>query len=444
MQLTFLGAAKTVTGSKTLLEIGTTRILVDCGMYQGSKEVEQLNLASLHLDFTTIDFIFLTHAHFDHSGYLPVLVKHGFNGRIFCSDQTMQLARVILEDSARIQQYKWEAGESEKLLYTEDDVAKTMGLFDTKKIGLKYKHDDLSYEFFEAGHILGATSIVFTYKGTSIGFSGDLGKKDDFIHKAPHFPCDLDYLVLESTYGNRIHPDEDVKFALKESILRTKGYGGVLLIPAFAVARTQIVVQVLAEIFEQDPSLKLPVFVDSPMAIRATKIYVQNTEKLKVTEQDFVNALEQVKFLEFGNDIKKFERKKPPFILISASGMISGGRVLKHFDMYAKHEKNIILLVGFQGENTIGRRIWDGERKIKLFGHTIDIRAQVKMVSSLSAHADKIEMKQMISENSPKVKKIFLNHGEEESLNSFKDYLSEETDWQIEIAEKNKIYELLD
>lgn len=442
MKIKFLGAAQTVTGSKTLLEIGQTQVLVDSGMYQGSKDISALNFKELDLDIKNIKYIFLTHAHFDHCGYLPVLIKEGFQGKIICSKLTMQLAQVILKDSAKVQQYDLNDKKIDQVLYDEYDVERTMSFFETKNIDKKYQLEDFNFQLYEAGHILGATSIVFSYKGQSICFSGDIGRQGDLIHKQPNLPRDIDYLVMESTYGDREHQENNASEILSENIKRIKGTKGVLLIPAFAVARTQVIIQELYNLFEELPELKLPVYVDSPMGVKVSRIYAENSKHLKIEDELFKNALDSVKLLEFGNDFKKMTRAKGPMIIISSSGMISGGKVLKYFDMYAKHEMNTILISGYQSAGTIGRRILDGDLNITLFGHTINVRAKVDKLSSMSAHADRVEMKNLILESGKELKKIYLNHGEKTSLDDFKKYLENESGINVEIADKNTEYEL--
>jgi metallo-beta-lactamase family protein len=444
MKIKFLGATKTVTGSKTFLEIKDKRILIDCGMYQGPSVLTELNKPEPDFDASRLDSIFLTHAHYDHSGYLPVLVKNGFKGKIVSTHATMQLVKIILEDSVKVQESDLEKKKIKELLYEQADVEKTLSYFVNKEVGRDYFDQGFGYKFYEAGHILGATSIVFSFGGEGVCFSGDLGRKDDLIHKRADFPVNIDYLVLESTYGDRSHTLDNPLDQLKQNIIDITKSNGVLLIPSFAVARTQILIQYLFDLFEAEPDIKLPVFVDSPMGIRATRIYLENHMLLKVDKEKFKSACKMVKFVEFGDDHKKLARKKAPFIIISSSGMISGGKVLKYFDMYAKHEKNTILLAGYQSEGTIGHKILNGEKVIPLFGHDIKIRARVELISSLSAHADAKEMKQLILDHSPKLKKIYLNHGEEQSKLIFKKYLQKDTIWKVEIANKNKWYNLKD
>ncbi|MEX1099425.1 MAG: MBL fold metallo-hydrolase [Bacteriovoracaceae bacterium] len=441
MKITFLGASNTVTGSKTLLELGNQKVLVDCGMYQG-KDSKDLNQKKLGFDPKELSAVFLTHGHFDHCGYLPVLVKRGFKGRIISSRPTREIVQIILEDSANIQEYESRKEGGREALYDALDVQRTIELFAPKDLGTTYDEKSYSYRFYEAGHILGAASVVFEFEGEKICFSGDLGRKEDLIHLAPDFPKEMDYLVLESTYGDRAHPKTDYLKEFEKHIVRVRQTKGVLLIPSFAVARSQVVLHILAKLFQSQRDLRVPVYFDSPMGNRATRLYAENCHLLKVSKKEFEDDLAQVQFMDFRKDLKRLTKAKGPYILISSSGMISGGRILKHFDMLAKHEKNTILLVGYQGEGTIGRALLENQKEVVLFGHTVNIRAQVDLVESLSAHADRDEMINLIDTCVRPPKKIFLNHGEEQALKNFQKTLAQKFPSEVEIAELDKTYEL--
>lgn len=441
MQLSFYGASETVTGSKSVLEIGTKRVLIDCGMYQGNHALEELNSKSLTSLFGPIDYVFLTHAHLDHTGLLPKLIHEGFHGKIYCTKETFALVRIILEDCVRIQLSELKDGKLSELIYNEMDVEKTLSLMSTVELNSKVEIDEFTVEFLSAGHILGAMSVIFESSDKRICFSGDIGRSEDLIHTAPKVPKQLDYLVLETTYGDRNHDKKNPYKDLILSIEKIKQSKGVLLIPAFAVARTQILVKMLADLFEIAPNLKLPIFVDSPMAVKTTKVYQDYSDSLKVKKDDFETTLKVARFVEFGNDAKKLARQKAPFILISSSGMLTGGRIMKYVDMYAHHERNVILLTGFQGEGTLGRSILDGERDFKIFGHKLKVRADVKQVSSLSAHADQEELTNYVKEIKG-LKKVFLNHGEKEAIKRFREKLSTKIESAVIIAEKGKVFKL--
>ncbi|MAX67983.1 MAG: MBL fold metallo-hydrolase [Halobacteriovoraceae bacterium] len=439
MELSFLGATETVTGSKTLLDLGQKKVLIDCGMFQGSSEVQELNTKELPVDPATLDAIFITHGHFDHCGFLPVYVRNGFHGKIYCTHATREVVRLILEDSVRVQEFELKEGKLTDMFYSAEDVERTMEFFKVRELEEEYSFDEhVHFQFYQAGHILGATSLLFKVGQETIYFSGDLGREVDLIHPVPKIPKEFDYLVLESTYGDRVHEKVDYKEVIKTHIKKIKETNGVLLIPAFAVARTQVLIYALAEIFKEE-KYRLPVFVDSPMGIRATKLYEKFIDELKVSEKDFLSALKRVKLLEFGNDLKKFSKQSGPYILISSSGMISGGRVLKYFDKFGKDEKNIILLAGYQGEGTIGKRLLAGEEDYVLFGHKLHVNAKIDQLPSISAHADKTEMLSYLKEVKG-LRKIFLNHGEKESLESFQEFLSQNLEVDVIIAKRGENY----
>lgn len=424
MNLKFLGASETVTGSKTILEVGDKRVLVDCGMFQGNVKLEEKNIKNLNELLGPIDIVFLTHAHLDHCGLLPKLIHEGYHGKIYCTEATKKLVRIILEDSVRIQEYEIKERVRQEFLYDQEDIERTLEKISIVEFGKSYEIEGLKVEILEAGHILGAMSIVIEYDGIRIGFSGDLGRENDLLHRPPSIPKSLDYLVIESTYGDRLHDRKNPYSELIFSIKKIKETGGVLLIPAFAVARTQMIVQMLGQLFEMSPKLRLPVYVDSPMGVRATKVYQEYEGLLKIPRKEFEDKLRVAKFVEYGNDLKKLTKQKPPFILISSSGMISGGKILKYFDMYAHHQKNTILLTGFQGEGTIGRKLEQGIREIQMFGHLLKITANVHKITSLSAHADRDDLVTYIKKCQVK-NKVFINHGEKESSLNFKNYLAD-------------------
>lgn len=418
MKLQFLGASETVTGSKTILKIQNVNILIDCGLYQGSPALEKKNFTFPGPAPASIDAVFLTHAHLDHCGYLPKLIKDGFHGKIYCTEETKKLVQIILEDSARIQEFELKEHARDEMIYDELDVEKTLSMMSVMNYNELKIFSHYSVEFFEAGHILGAASIVVQAEGKRVCFSGDLGRTNDMIHKHPIVPPHIDYLVLETTYGNRVHDNINPLKELIRSIKHVKSNNGVLLIPAFAVARTQVMVQILWDLFRKNPQLKIPVFIDSPMGVRATRVYQEYASRLKVSRHDFEKALDEVKLIEFGKDQKRLAKQKSPFILISSSGMLSGGKVLKYFDMYAHHEQNVILLTGYQGEGTLGRSLVEGVKEVTMMGHNLQIRAKIHEIYSLSAHADQSDLLAYIKA-CPALKKIFLNHGDKESSLEF-------------------------
>lgn len=438
----FLGAKDTVTGSKTLFEFEDKKILVDCGMYQGLKELQKMNRNSLKIDPCELDAIFLTHGHLDHCGMLPFLAGQGYKKKIYCTKLTRDVATVILQDSAKIQANEVKENPSFEPLYDQHDVEQALALFEVCEFERTYQAHGISFRFSLAGHVLGASSLSLKVQDKDIVFSGDIGRADDLLHPAPVFPNSADYLILESTYGDRVHPDKDPLNDIEVQVKRILSTQGILFVPAFALARSQVVIYLLSQLFAKKPELKIPVYLDSPMAVEMTKLYEKNSKALKISEDDFTKALDIVKLIEFGNDVKKLARAKGPYILVSSSGMISGGRAIKHFDMLAKHEKNSILLTGYQGAGTIGRALLE-HQEIKVLGHKVNLRAHVALMDSLSAHADSEQILQLLAAMKRLPKKIFLNHGEPDSMNSLKRKIQQNfAQIQVEISGDKEFFPL--
>ena len=441
MHLRFLGATEDVTGSKTIIESSQVRILVDSGMYQG--EIETDKLQENPFKNLKINCVLLTHAHLDHSGFLPVLMKSGFRGKIFCTNPTMKLIKIILDDALRIQMDK------EKDKRVESDV-----LFDQSHVDLVYEHveiieknkeykfKDIFFQYYEAGHILGAASVVVWDGLKKIGFSGDIGTKTDLIHFEPDAPKDLDYLVLESTYGNTVHKLSPIEEQLKSEIEKIRNKNGVLLIPCFAVARTQLMILYLYRVLRKFPELKIPIYFDSPMAIKVTDIYLEDHALTRLDKAEFLDALKFLKFSRFESVFDKARKQKPPVIVMSSSGMLSGGKVMKYLDMYITHEDNTILFTGFQAPGTLGHKLLSGETEVELNGRVAQVRAGLSKLEGISAHADKNELVEYAMQSQSSLRKIFLNHGESDEKVGLKRLLETQLDIPIIIAENDKAYEL--
>ena len=441
MNLVFLGATEDVTGSKTILESRGTRILIDSGLYQGEVEPDKSQLESFK--GYKLDCVLLTHAHLDHSGFLPLLMKSGFRGKIYCTSPTMKLIRIILDDALRIQMNKDESKkEIEEILFDQSHVDMVFEHIEVVEKNKEYKFKEVYFQYYEAGHILGAASVVVWDNDMKIGFSGDIGTKTDLIHFEPMSPKDLDYLVLESTYGDTIHKSNPIEEQLKSEIQKCIKKNGVLLIPCFAVARTQLIILYLYRVFKQFPHIKLPIYFDSPMAIKATDIYLENHSFTKLDKDEFLEALKMVKFSRFESVFEKARKHKPPMIVISSSGMLSGGKVLKYLDMYITHENNTILFTGFQAPGTLGHKIIGGETEIDLNGRVAHVRAELAKLEGISAHADQVELFEYAKQSKPSLRKIFLNHGETSEKLGLKKLLESDFDIPIIIAESDEVYEL--
>ncbi len=458
----FLGAARTVTGSKHLVEVDGYRAMVDCGLFQGLKELRLRNWEPFPLDPASINTVILTHAHIDHSGYLPRLVRDGFDGPVYATPATVELARIMLPDSARLQEedanYVNKVGASKHKpalpLYNERDATEACRHLQPvnyhKRVQLTKK---LSFEFVTAGHILGSSFVIFDVecgdgRRKSIVMTGDLGRYDEPIINDPANVDEADYIVVESTYGNREHPDFDVKARLAEIINETAKRGGHILIPAFAVGRTQQLLYLIRELEEEDRIPILRVFVDSPMAGKTTKLYLRHQEdhdpEMKELTDGRKNPLATRRFnlARTVQESKNVTAEEEPTIVISASGMATGGRILHHLRRRLPDERNTVIFAGFQAEGTRGRRLLDGEQEIKIFGEFVPVRAQIERLENLSAHADSREILRWLGGFKRAPEKVFLVHGEPAAQEALKNKIVEKFGWPVEIPEYLQKFQL--
>lgn len=444
IKITFAGAAKEVTGSRHLIEFNGQKILLDCGLFQGKREESAEKNKRFLFDPTEVDAVILSHAHIDHSGDLPTLVNHGYKGPIYSTFATRDLCSYMLADSAMIQEREAEYLESHgkkvvDFLYSTQDAEKTMEYFR----GVGYEQTFVVTEgvvacFYDAGHILGSALVhmIFydkkTKKRFSIGFTGDLGRYGLPILRDPQIIPKCDVLITESTYGDRLHGAlETVEEDLRKIINRVCEKGGKLIIPAFSLERTQEVVYHLNLLHKAKKIPEIPIFVDSPLSGNVTEVFRSHPECFdKKIYEEFLNhgdnpfgfgALQYIRDVE---DSKALNTKKGPMIIISASGMCEHGRILHHLKNNIEDHRNTILFIGYQGENTLGRKIRDGELSVKIFGEPYQVKAEVVSMDAFSAHADRSDLLDYIHKVEG-VKKIYLVHGEEESINKFKLALAE-------------------
>ncbi len=438
MKIQFLGATQTVTGSKYLIQTEQMKILVDCGLFQGYKELRIRNWAPLPINPATIDYVLLTHAHIDHSGYIPLLVKNGFRGKIICTSATKDLCTILLPDSGHLQEeeanYANRKGYSKHHpalpLYTQEDAETALDYFHTIELNKQLQlHDEFSARFHYAGHILGASLIQLQHKGTSVLFSGDLGRPNDPIMNPPQDPPESDYLVIESTYGNRLHESSDPQIKLGEIINRTANRGGIVLIPAFAVGRTQALLYYIQQLKEQKEIPDIPVYVDSPMASHATQVFSNHSNESRLTPKQCADVCNIAQYIHTVDESIALGRQKMPMILISASGMATGGRVVHHIRNFASNEKNTLLFSGFQAGGTRGDRLVRGEKEIKMFGQMVPINAEVIQMENASAHADYAEILAWLSRLKKAPRKIFITHGEKESAIALKLKIEQNFNW---------------
>lgn len=451
LTLTCLGGAGTVTGSKHLLTCGNARIMVDCGLFQGLKNLRELNWQRLPSDPREIDAVVLTHAHLDHCGYLPRLLLDGFYGDIFSTSATRDLAELILLDSAWIQEkdaeYANRKGFSKhkpaQPLYRVRDAERTVALFNTVPL---HRTVDLPGNakllLRRAGHILGATTAQIDIDGKRIVFSGDLGRYNDLVMHDPESVPSADYVVIESTYGNRVHDQTDPVDALGEVIECTVQRGGTVVIPAFAVGRAQSLIYDLWLLRQQGRLKNVPVFLDSPMATSATELLYKHKNEHRLDKRDFEAACHAVNYIQNVDESKELSANRYPKVIISASGMATGGRVLHHIAAFAPDRRNTLLFSGFQAAGTRGRKLLEGAREVKIFGRWLPVNAEVKELPMLSAHADSNELMRWLSGFEAAPKKVFIVHGEAEASEALRERIQRELGWQSCVPLQNQTIEL--
>jgi len=418
--LRFLGAAGTVTGSRYLLEIGRRRILVDCGLFQGFKQLRARNRKPFPVRPSTIDTVLLTHAHLDHSGYLPALIRAGYRGRVICTSATAELCGLILPDSGHIQEeearYAARRGFSKhknpKPLYTLKDAEAALDRFETVDFGQRVDlGDDITATFIPAGHLLGAAQIRIEFGGKVIHFSGDLGHDPDPLMRPPKPFAGADVLVCESTYGNRVHPGIDPEAELAPILKRVFARGGTVLIPSFAVGRAQGLMLHISRLIVRGEIPYVPVFLNSPMSVDATEIYHRHHDEHHVSREECVAMFQLAKRVNTVAQSKELNTRAGPMIIISASGMLTGGRILHHLASFGGDRRNAILLSGFQAGGTRGAALAEGARKLRMFGRDFPIEAEVVQLQSFSGHADAEEILRWMSAG-PVPRMTYVTHGE--------------------------------
>ena len=443
MQLTFLGATETVTGSKYLIASDQSRILVDCGLFQGYKQLRLRNWQALPIVPAAIHAVVLTHAHLDHSGYLPLLVRDGFKGKIICTEATFDLCKLLLTDSGRIQEedaafanrHSFSKHQPALPLYTEKDALRSLEYFHPVAFGQQVRLDDgLSVVLHPAGHILGAATALISDGSTSIAFSGDLGRSDDPITPEPEAIARADYLVVESTYGNRLHEGDDPLSKLGLLISEAAKRGGVVVIPAFAVGRVQSMLYYLSVLKKTGAiPASLPIFLDSPMAKDATALYLKHKAIHRLTPTQCKALHDVARIINSVDESMALDQHHMPMVIVSASGMATGGRVLHHLKVFAPDPRNMIIFAGFQAGGTRGATMVAGTPTVKIHGQQIAVRAQVEQISNLSAHADYSEILRWMAGFKQAPRKTFITHGEPEAADEMRKHIETELGWQCEV-----------
>jgi metallo-beta-lactamase family protein len=420
MKLTFLGAADTVTGSKYLLEAEGQQILIDCGLYQGVKQLRLRNWKPLTVSPESIGAVLLTHAHIDHSGFLPALVRDGFEGPVFCTPPTRDLCQILLPDAGRLQEedagYANRKGFSKHSpalpLYTEADAKLAIGRLAPLAFDGWNEIGPFRFRFRRAGHILGAASIEVEHRGKRVLFSGDLGRSEDLLMRPPASPGDPDWIVVESTYGDRLHPKANPFELLAAALTKTVNRGGILLIPSFAVGRAQTLLYCFHEIFRRGLAREVPVFVNSPMATNVTDLFRRSSEYHRLPEGLCGAVCSVAQYARSPEDSKQLTASRQPAVIISASGMASGGRVLHHLRALAPDARNTILFPGFQAPGTRGDALVHGARSVKIHGSQVPVKAEVLQLDIFSAHADQSDLLAWLGACEEAPRRVFVTHGE--------------------------------
>lgn len=442
--LQFLGAAGTVTGSRYLLEAEGNRVLIDCGLFQGYKQLRDRNRAAFPAPPETIDTVLLTHAHLDHSGYIPALVRNGFRGKIVCTPATAELCTLLLPDSAHLQEeearYAKRKGFSKHTspepLYTLEDAETSLRHIATRDFDTEFEvGNGIRARFLHAGHLLGAAQISLDLAGTTLHFSGDLGRSQDTLMRPPLPLLEADILVCESTYGNRNHPRIDAEAELAPVIRRVASRGGVIVIPAFAVGRAQGIMLQIARLRQRGEIPPVPVFLNSPMAIDATDIYHRFHDEHHVSLEECLAMYSIATQVRSAEESKALNLRRGPMIIISASGMLTGGRVLHHLQAFGSDARNAILLSGFQAGGTRGAALAGGADHLRMFGHDVPIRAEVVQLESFSGHADADEILDWMKQANRPPKMTYLTHGEPDAADTLRTRINREVGWQARVPE---------
>lgn len=447
ISIRFLGAAGTVTGSKYLLQAFGKKILIDCGLFQGLKELRLINWQPFPVDASSIDLILITHGHLDHVGYLPRLVKEGFKGKIWGTPPTLEITKVILEDSAKIQEE--EAERANRFGYSKHKEA--LPLYDLKDVKKTIPHftpkprsqwltisDSIQVRFRYNGHIIGATFIEIKAGNKIIVFSGDIGRISDPLLYPPELPEEADTLIIETTYGNRIHPsgsEEQLARIINES-------AGTILIPSFAVERAQLLMFLLWNLRKNKKIQDIPVYMDSPMGRNVLEVFHHHPTWHKLSRNECTEMCDDIIRVKTTDETLKLATDNKPKIIIAGSGMATGGRILTYFEHYLGNKTCTILLVGYQADGTRGRQLLDGAKEIKLRGKFYSVNATVRNIDGLSAHADQTELLHWLSKLRKDPENIFITHGEPSASQALKEKIKETYNWSAQIPNLDEVVEL--
>ncbi len=451
MKITFLGAADTVTGSKHLIDAGGARVLLDCGLFQGFKLLRERNWAAPAVPPQSIDAVVLSHAHLDHSGWLPGLVKQGFKGPVYASAATRDLAEVLLLDSAHLQEEDarranrggWSRHAPALPLYSVADAKRAIAKMIAVTAGRSVRVGDVVVGFTPVGHLLGANALSLRAAGRTLVFSGDLGRTDDLLMPAPRNIDHADVLLIESTYGNRTHPPEDVQARLGAIIRATTKRGGSVLLPSFAVGRAQALLLVLQRLKTAgEVPAELPIFLDSPMASAATELYQRHRKLLRIGAREAVGLTDDVTLVATPKESERLTRSRWPRVVISASGMATGGRVLHHLKAMAPNPRNAIVFPGFQVGGTRGASLIAGAREVKIHGEYVAVKAEVSHLEGFSGHADAFGLMDWLRGFHAPPEQTFVVHGEPAAADALRLRIKDELGWRVAVPEHGATLEV--
>ena len=451
VRLTFLGAAGTVTGSKYLLEIDSIRVLVDCGLFQGLKRLRERNWQPPPVDPKTLDAVILTHAHVDHSGYLPILARAGFRGPVYSTVATGELLSILLPDSARLQEEEAHFANRHRFskhspalpLYTQEDAALALTL--VRPVNWSKRVDisaGISASFLYAGHVLGAASVLIESPAGRILFSGDLGRSDDLLMRPPAAAAPADCVLIESTYGDRRHVSIDAESELAAALSPAIARGGVVVVPTFAVGRAQLLLHLIARLKARRAIPDIPVILNSPMATNVRALYHEHMSDHRLTEEECDAMCAAAHIVQTVDESKRLNRESGPMILLAGSGMATGGRVVHHLKAFASDPKNLVLFTGFQSAGTRGASLVSGAETVKIHGEWVPIRAQIVQLKSTSSHADSGQLVSWLK-SAPRVpERVFVTHGEQSAADALRQSLRREITTNVIVPEQGETFEL--
>ena len=445
VNITFLGGTGTVTGSKYLVQHDGKKLLVDCGLFQGYKQLRLRNWNPMPIEAADVDAVLLTHAHLDHSGYLPLLHRQGFRGRVHATPATCDLCAILLPDSGHIQEedaaFLNRHGYSKHTpalpLYSKHDALLSLQLLKPEREGISFSPiPGWKATFSHAGHILGAASILLEVAGRRILFSGDLGRPDDLIMKAPDAPPDADTVLIESTYGNRTHPQEDVLAELAPALKRVASRGGVAVVPVFAVGRAQALLYAISLLKERgDIPHSLPIFLDSPMAVHTTELLPRHPDAHRLDAETLRHMNHIATMVETPEQSKALAKRHGPMVILSASGMATGGRVLHHLAHYLPERRNMVILTGYQAPGTRGDTLAKGGSTLRIHAQEVAVSAEVVQLQSSSAHADATQLLDWLKHMKHAPSQVYVVHGEPEASDVLRQRIEHELKWRAVVPE---------